>query len=61
MPKLRVTVDYMDGTTRVLGPFWPDDVDTRGMLLKLSESEIAGITFTRADPLTYLRKEGEPK
>ena len=61
MPALRVTIDYMDGQTRVLGPLWPDEIDTRGMLFKLSESEIASITFTRAHPLTYLQKQTDTK
>jgi len=56
MAKLNVTVDYMDGRTRVLGPYHADEIDTRGMLFKLSEQDIASITFTRADPLTYLTK-----
>ena len=56
MPALLVTIDYMDGSTRVVGPVWPDEIDLRGMLFKLSEREIASITFVRADPLTYVKK-----
>lgn len=57
MPKLLVTIDYFDGKSRVIGPLYPDEIDTRGMLLKLSESEIATITFVRADPLTKLVRD----
>jgi hypothetical protein len=59
MAKLNITVDYMDGATRVLGPFYPDEIDTRGMLFNLNEADIASITFSRADPLTYLNKRKE--
>jgi hypothetical protein len=57
MPAVRVTIDYMDGSTRVVGPLYPDEIDLRGMLFKLNEREIASITFVRADPITYLRKK----
>ena len=57
MPALRVTIDYMDGRTKVLGPMYPDEIDTCGMLFKLSEKDIASITFTRANPLTYLKRQ----
>lgn len=59
MPALRITIDYMDGRTKVVGPFWPDEIDTRGMLFRLAERDIASITFVRADPLTYITKQTE--
>ena len=57
MAKLLVTVDYMDGRTKVVGPFYPDEINVHGMLFRLSERGIAGVTFTNAEPLTHLMKE----
>ena len=57
MAKLLVTVDYIDGRSKVLGPMYPDEIDTHGMLVRLSERGIAGITFTNAEPLTHLMRE----
>ena len=57
MAKLLVTVDYMDGRTKVVGPIYPDEIDVHGMLFRLSERGIAGVTFTNAEPLTHLMRE----
>ena len=57
MAKLLVTIDYMDGRTKVIGPLYPDEVPLHGMLFKLSERGIAGVTFTNAEPLTHLMRE----
>lgn len=57
MAKLLVTIDYMDGRTKVVGPLYPDEIDTSRMLFRLSEQGIAGVTFTNAEPLTHLLKE----
>jgi hypothetical protein len=54
MAALWVTIDNLDGTSTVKGPVYPDEIDTHGMLFKLSEAKIAGITFTRANPLDKL-------
>lgn len=60
MAKVLITIDRMDGTTTVKGPFHPGDIDLMGLLFKLNERGIAGVTFTNAEPLTQLLKE-EPK
>jgi hypothetical protein len=54
--KLLVTLDYLDGTSKVRGPFWPDDIDTRGLLFKLAERDLASITFVNADPIGAIKK-----
>lgn len=59
MAKLLVTIDYIDGRTKVVGPIYPDEIDTRGMLFRLSERGIAGVTITNAEPLTHLMQERE--
>lgn len=55
--KLWITIDNLDGSSTVHGPLYPDQIDTWGMLLRLSQSRIAGITFTNAEPLRHLIKE----
>ena len=57
MAKLLVTIDYMDGRTKVVGPLHPDEINVHGMLLRFSERGIAGVTFTNAEPLTELMRE----
>lgn len=52
--KLWVTIDELDGTTVVKGPLYPDQIDTWGLLMRLSNSRIAGVTFTNAEPLRHL-------
>lgn len=57
MARVLVTIDYMDGRTAVRGPLHPDEINLSGLLFRLSEKGIAGITFTNAEPLTYLRNQ----
>lgn len=57
--KLWVTIDQLDGSTRVRGPYHPDEIDTFGLLMRLADSRIAGVTFTNAEPLRHLLKEEE--
>jgi hypothetical protein len=54
MARVLVTIDYMDGRTTVRGPLHPDEINLAGMLFRLSERGIAGVTFTNAEPLTEL-------
>lgn len=56
--KVWVTIDDLDGTTRVRGPYWPDEIDTFGLLMRLAQSELASVTFTRHNPLDSLIKGG---
>ncbi len=53
---LWITIDRLDGTTTVKGPVHPDEIDTYGMLMTLNRGDIAGVTFTRANPLEKLQK-----
>ncbi len=53
---LWITIDRLDGTTTVKGPVEPDEIDTFGMLMTLNRGNIAGITFTRANPLQKLQQ-----
>lgn len=55
--KLWITIDQLDGSTLVRGPFHPDQIDTFGLLMRLSDSKIAGITFTNAEPLKTLLRD----
>jgi len=57
MAALWVTIDYMDGRTTVKGPLYPDEIPLQGMLFRLSEKGIAGVTFTNAEPLKHLMQE----
>ena len=57
MAKVMVTIDYMDGRSRVRGPLYPDEIDLTGLLFRLSERGIATVTFTNAEPLKHLLKE----
>jgi hypothetical protein len=52
-----ITIDRMDGGTTVKGPFHPDEISLTGLLFKLNESGVAGVTFTRANPLNALRPQ----
>ena len=61
MAKLIITIDYMDGRTKVVGPLYPDEVPLQGLLFRLSERGIAGVTFTNAEPLTELMRESAAK
>jgi len=55
--KVWVTLDMLDGTSKVAGPLYPDEIDTRGMLMRLAHREFASITFTNAEPLRPLIKQ----
>lgn len=59
MARILVTIDYMDGRSTVRGPLHPDEINTTGMLMRLSERGIATITFTNAEPLTELMRAKE--
>ncbi len=56
MPAVWVTLDHIDGSTKVRGPLHPDEIDLTGLLFRLAERDIATITFTRANPLQALEK-----
>lgn len=56
MPAVWVTLDSIDGTTKVRGPLYPDQIDLTGMLMRLNERDLATITFTRANPLAALQR-----
>lgn len=58
MARVLVTIDYLDGRTTVRGPLHPDEIQLTGMLFKLTERGIATITFTNAEPLTTIMREG---
>ncbi len=51
-----ITVDEMDGTSKVRGPFEPDEVNLMGLLLRLNTRQFASVTFTRANPLNRLEE-----
>ena len=55
--RLWITLDRMNGETTVKGPVHPDEIDLQGLLFYLSRADVAGVTFTRADPLSKLNKE----
>ena len=53
MARILVTIDYMDGRSTVRGPLHPDEINTTGMLMRLSERGIATITFDEPGEYTY--------
>ena len=55
--KIWITIDQLDGATLVRGPYHPDEIDTMGLLMRLSNSRIAGVTFTNAEPLKNFLRE----
>lgn len=57
MPAVFITLDNMDGTTKVKGPVYPDEIDLTGLLMRLNTRDLASVTFTRANPLTHIMKE----
>ena len=57
MPALWITLDSIDGTTKVRGPLYPDEIDLSGLLFRLNERDLATVTFTRANPLSLLQKK----
>lgn len=47
-----ITLDTIDGTaSRVKGPVHVDEIDLQGLLFALNRADVAGVTFTRANPL----------
>jgi len=61
MPALWITIDDIDGKSVVKGPLYPDEIDTMGMLMRLSRGDIATITFTNASPLAQMKAKLETK
>lgn len=63
--KVWVTLDYVDGSqSRARGPLDTDQIDTFGLLMFLNQSNVAGVTFTRANPLdqrVISKLEGDAK
>lgn len=55
MPAVWITLDSIDGKTRIKGPLHPDEIDLTGLLFRLNERDLATITFTRANPLKALQ------
>jgi hypothetical protein len=56
MAAMWITIDYLDGRSKVVGPKYPDEIDLHGMLFRLAERGIATVTFAHANPLTELLK-----
>ena len=57
-----VTLDKIDGSqSRIAGPLYLDEIDLHGMLFRLNQSDVVGITFSRADALQKLQKMQENK
>ncbi len=56
MAAVWITLDSMDGTSRVRGPLYPDKIDLTGLLFRLNERDLATVTFTRANPITAMQK-----
>lgn len=54
MPRIWVTLDYIDGRSKIKGPLYPDEIDLGGLLFRLNERDLATITFTNAEPLRSL-------
>lgn len=51
--KVWVTLDKIDGSaSEVRGPFNPDEINTFGLLMYLNRGDVAGVTFTRENPLS---------
>ena len=63
MPRLLITIDELDGSSRVVGPIHADEIDLSGLLMRLSQHNIAGVTFTNAESLKprYLDQVSKPK
>lgn len=51
MPNVWVTLDRIDGTSTVKGPVDASEIDLHGLLFYLNTAGVAGVTFTRANPL----------
>jgi hypothetical protein len=56
MPAVWITLDGIDGSSRVKGPVYPDEIDLTGLLFRLSEHDLATVTFTRANPIKALQE-----
>ncbi len=56
MPAVWITLDYMDGRSKIKGPVYPDEIDLTGLLFRLNERDLATVTFTRANPITAIQK-----
>ena len=56
MPAVWITLDGIDGSSRVKGPLYPDEIDLTGLLFRLSERDLATVTFTRANPIKALQE-----
>jgi hypothetical protein len=53
--KVWISLDKIDGSqSRLRGPVYVDEIDLHGLLFYLSKSDVAGVTFTRADILSKL-------
>ena len=55
MPAVWITLDSVDGQSKVRGPLYPDEIDLSGLLFRLNERDLATVTFTRANPLSLLK------
>jgi len=56
MPAVWITLDSIDGSSRVKGPLYADEIDLTGLLFRLNERDLATVTFTRANPLKALQE-----
>jgi hypothetical protein len=53
--KVYITLDKVDGSkSRLKGPVYLDEIDLRGLLFRLNEADVAGVSFVRADLLNRL-------
>lgn len=55
--RLWVTLDKLDGSTEQRGPYDPDAIDTFGLLMYLNRADVAGVTFTRSNPIDRIIKQ----
>jgi len=56
VPAIWITLDSIDGTSRIRGPVYPDEIDLTGLLFRLNEKDLATVTFTRANPIAALQQ-----
>ena len=56
MPAVWITLDGIDGSSRIKGPLYPDEIDLTGLLFRLNERDLATVTFTRANPIKALQE-----
>ena len=59
MPAVWITLDSVDGKSRVKGPVYPDEIDLTGLLFRLNERDLATVTFTRANPLKAMQEASD--